>query len=191
VMDAALARVAGPFGSFEESLIAFHQANYALRLANGRCSAVDPADCSGVYWDPDQMYAKPQLSAELAYAGTPATYNGAIPSSYGADFIEVRLDGRIDGQPLVVRLQAEGDQTRYSVQLWEIGPGMGLGMPYALSPAPETLSCNGGGVCEYVIPQLDRAAYGRLALIITRLDADETADPGGAYGLTLDSERDA
>ena len=60
-------------------------------------------------------------------------------------------------------------------------------MPYALSPAPEVLSANGAGVIVYAIPQLDRAAYGWLALIITRLDADETVDPVGAYRLTLDS----
>ena len=187
VMDAALARVEGPFGSYEESLIAFSRANYALRLENGRCSAGDPAACGGVYYDPDQMYAKPPLSAELDFVGTPVTYSGAIPSSYGADFIEVRLDGRIDGQPLAIRFQNEGNEARFSVQVWKIGPGMGLGMPYALSPTPEVLSANGDGAFVYAIPRVDRATYGRIALIITRLDANETADPVGAYELMLES----
>jgi hypothetical protein len=36
-------------------------------------------------------------------------------------------------------------------------------------------------------PLVDRQKYGRLALIITRLDAEETADPVGAYQLMLES----
>jgi hypothetical protein len=45
---------------------------------------------------------------------------------------------------------------------------------------------DGGGAHAYTIPQLDTSAYDRLALIITRLDADETADPLGSYRVTME-----
>lgn len=38
------------------------------------------------------------------------------------------------------------------------------------------------------IPQVDTTAYDRLALIVTRLDSDETTDPLGSYSITLDSQ---
>jgi hypothetical protein len=38
----------------------------------------------------------------------------------------------------------------------------------------------------YTNPQLDTTTYDQLALIITRLDANETADPGGGYSITLE-----
>jgi hypothetical protein len=37
-----------------------------------------------------------------------------------------------------------------------------------------------------VIPNADTTAYDRLALIITRLDADETDDAVGSYQVTLE-----
>jgi hypothetical protein len=44
---------------------------------------------------------------------------------------------------------------------------------------------NGDDLYEYVIPEVDVLASNRLALIITRLDPDETRDPVGEYWLTL------
>ncbi len=66
VMDAAFVRLGGPFHTFDQSLIAFASANYALRLENGRCATEGPASCGGIYYDPDRMYADPPVEAELA-----------------------------------------------------------------------------------------------------------------------------
>jgi hypothetical protein len=68
-MDAAFERVAGPFRSFEESLVAFARSNYALRLDNGRCTTTDASECQGLYYDPYGVYIAPPLAAELKYDG--------------------------------------------------------------------------------------------------------------------------
>jgi hypothetical protein len=44
---------------------------------------------------------------------------------------------------------------------------------------------NADGAYEYVVPNVDTTVYDRLALIVTRLDADETADPVGTYNVVI------
>jgi hypothetical protein len=209
-MDAAFARLDGPFHTYEESLVAFAVANYALRLENGRCAAAEFAACKGLYYDPDQVYADPLLEAQLIFDGLqlkepshgandgayygldtastnsvplpdpgdePLTYHSTIPSSYGMDFIEIRLDPAVQGQSLMVEFQAEGKIARFNVQLWQLSPGEIK--PRAITLQPETLTQS----AVYQLP----STVDRLALVITRLDADETADPVGAYQVTLDS----
>jgi hypothetical protein len=184
VMDRAFQRSDGPFRTFEESLIAFARANFALRLENGRCRAADPADCGEFYFDPNHTYVDPPLEAELAYNGASLTYNGAIPSSFGMDFIEVKLDPTLHNQPLKIKLQGEGAVARYNVQVWQLASG--ATRPWAVTPQPETVPQDGDGAHVYTVPHLDTAGYQRLALIITRLDADETADPAGSYRIVLE-----
>ena len=41
------------------------------------------------------------------------------------------------------------------------------------------------GLRAYTIPNVETSAYDRLALIITRLDLDESTDPVGAYKITI------
>lgn len=186
VMDHALARLEGPFGTFEESLVAFARANYALRLENGRCASADLAECGGRYFDPKGVYVDPPLEAELAFESAPLTYGGGIPASYGMDFIEVHLDPAAQDRPLTISFQGEGAVARFSVQIWKLGPG---GMkPQAVTLDPEVVPEHADGTLRYVIPQVDTAAYDRLALIVTRLDPDETTDPLGSYTLTLDAQ---
>jgi hypothetical protein len=183
-MDAALARVDGPFHSFEESLVAFAQATYALRLENGRAISPRGAADWGVFTDPDRMYVEPPLEAELAYTGTPLSYTGAVPTGYGIDFLEVKFDCSLSGQPLTVRFEGQGKTARFNIQVWLLGPG--YARPRAVTPQPETVRQNGDGTHVYVLPQVD-ARFNRLALIITRLDPDEKTDPSGDYSITLDS----
>jgi hypothetical protein len=177
--------VDGPFRTFEESLIAFARANYALRLENGRCTAPDLATCGDLYYDPDKMYMDPPLEAELNYDTTRLTHSGAIPSSYGMDFIEIHLDPAVQDQPLTIRFQAEGVATRFNVQIWRLAGGEAT--PHAVTRQPEMILQYGGGAHVYTIPQVDTLAYNRLALIITRLDPDEMTDPAGEYHITLES----
>ncbi len=68
-MDVAFARVAGPFRTFEESLLAFARANFALRLDDGRCTTTDLSACRGPHYDPHAVYIAPPLAAELKYDG--------------------------------------------------------------------------------------------------------------------------
>jgi hypothetical protein len=186
-MDEAFARVDGPFHTFAESLLALARANYALRLRNGRCIAEDPAACDGVYYDPDDTYADPLLEAKLNHAGSPLTYDGSIPASFGMDFVEVSLSPVVHDQPMVLTFQGEGATAQFSAQIWKLRSGA---KPQAVTPHPETVPQGRGATHVYVIPRVDTTTYDRLALIITRLDSDETSDPVGSYTVTLNSTTD-
>jgi hypothetical protein len=190
-MNEAFARVDGPFRTFEESLVAFARANYALRLKNGRCIAEDPAECDRAYYDPDNTYVGPSLEAELNYDGSLLTYDGSIATSFGMDFVEVSLNPVVHDRPLVVTFQGEGavfqgegSVAQFSVQIWKLRRGA---RPHAVTPHPEIIPQDHGEARVYVIPYLDTTTYDRLALIITRLDPDETSDPAANYSITLDS----
>jgi hypothetical protein len=184
-MDAALGRSDGPFHTFEESLVAFARANYGLRLGNGRCTAASRAECGGLYQDPDGAYADPPLEAKLNYAGSPVSYDGAIPTSYGMDFIEVTLNPFLQGQPLTIVLQGGGAGARFNVQIWRLGPGV---KPHATTLHPEVVPQDQGSDHVYAIPQLDTMAYDRLAVIVARVDGGESSDPVGAYTVVVRGE---
>jgi hypothetical protein len=181
-MDAALARLDGPFHTFEESLIGFARANYGLRLGNGRCTMESGAECGGLYQDPDGRYADPPLEAKLNYIGSPISYDGAIPASYGMDFIEVTLNPFLQGQSLALTFQGQGAVVRFNVQIWRLGPGA---KPHAITLHPEAVPQNQGDDHVYVIPQLDTTTYDRLAVIVTRVDGEESSDPVGAYTVVV------
>jgi hypothetical protein len=183
-MDSAFARVDGPIHNFEESLVAFARANYALRLENGRCAVEAPAACGGRYYDPKGMYATPPLEAELDYTGASLTYDGTIPSSFGMDFIEVSLELGGQDHPLTLRFQGAGPVTHLDVQIWKLSSTPGK--PAAITPQPEIVPQQADGAHITVIPHVDTPAYDRLALIITRLDADEGTDQEGAYRIALE-----
>lgn len=197
VMDAALARNAGPFASFEDSLVRFAQANYSLRLQDGRCTSRDKAGCEGRHYDPDSIYPDPSLAAELHYDGKDLGYEGTIPSSYGTDFIGVYLDSGLGGQRVTVTL--EGTRARFALQVWEVnghqadreaarlGAKLGDvdGRPHALTVQPINVKAGRDGIYSFTTPQLDPAKCDRLALIITRLDADEPQDPVGYYRIGI------
>jgi hypothetical protein len=217
VMNRVFARLNGPFETFDESLVAFSRAIYALRLENGRCAAEGTAKCGGLFYDPERMYVDPALEAWLDYngerlthhsfaptgsgmafaifaaaGGAPVhadgasrTYRGSIPASYGTDLIEIELDAAVHGRPLRVVFQGEGTVARFHVQVWTLGTGDIR--PRAISSTPEVVSRNPGGMYVYFIPSVDRTQSDRLAVIITRLDADETEDPLGRYSIKLDS----
>jgi len=182
IMDAALARTDGPFAIFEESMIAFAEANYALRLADGRCRAPDASPCDGRHHDPEGMYPAPALAAELPYDGSSVRYAGGIPASYGADLIEIPVDPGANTQPLSIVLQSEGAQL--SVHAWWLQGSEGE--MQALTPHAEALSGDCRSGCRYTIRRLDLARYDRLALIVVRLDPHEGADPVGAYRITIE-----
>jgi hypothetical protein len=185
VMDRALTQVEGPYQSFEESLVAFARANYALRLEHGRCTNPALGACGGLYFDPHGIYVEPALAAELAFDGAPLVVRGEIPASYGMDFIEIRLSPAVRGQPLTLAVEPEFEGVRLNVQMWRLAGEPTK--PRAVTPGPEMVpqGSEGNGVHAYVIPGLDTAAYDRLALIITRLDPDEAGDATGGYQISL------
>jgi hypothetical protein len=183
-MDAAFARRDGPYRTFAESLVAFARANYALRLENGRCTTSNYAECGGCYYDPDQMYVDPPLAAVLDHDGSHVAHTGAIPSSYGMDFIEVRLDPAMQNQPLTIRFTREAATARFHVQVWKLAPGGRK--PRGVTRQPEAMVQTAEGEQVYSITRLDTETYDRLALIITRIDSDEAIDATGSYRVRLE-----
>jgi hypothetical protein len=197
VMDAAFERMDGPFQTFEQSLVAFARANYALRLENGRCTSEDVGTCGGQYYDPHYMYAAPALEAVLEYGGGRLSYEGSIPFSFGSDLVDVRLDPSLQGQP--ARLTFKGDGARFSVQVWKLrdggeewddgtrvwADGSGGRKPQALAPELEISMEARGTTSTEVVLVLNAGECDRLGLIITRLDPNERAEPTGRYTLTL------
>lgn len=194
VMDRALRGSACPFQTYEQSLVAFARAIYALRLDGGRCTTPGaPVGCG--FYDPNGLYHDPP-SSTIVYTGTPIVYAEAdqafpagIGSSFGMDFVEVVLDPAVDGQPLVLELYgAPGADAEFGVRLWKLmGSGQGAKPRRVPSQmmAPEILRADGNGRFNYVIPAIDTGAYNRLGLTITRVDANESLDPVGAYTILL------
>jgi hypothetical protein len=128
VMDAALDRVDGVFETHEDSLAAFAQANYALRLEDGRCTAADLSACGGRHYDPQDVYTAPMIDTRLHYRGSALLHDGSIPASYGTDTIEISMDPGLRGQPMTIAFRSEG--ARFSVQAWKLHPdGTGMRNP--------------------------------------------------------------
>jgi hypothetical protein len=184
VMDAAFARSDGPFHSFNESLVSFARANYALRLENGRCAAGSQAACRGFYYDPDGIYGMPQLQAESTYHGDHLSRTGSIPNSYGMDFVEIALDPELLSQPLTIGVQGDGETAQFSVEVWRLGSEEGNWR--TLTEEPDAAAQSSEGAYEITISGENTAVCDRLALIITRLDSHETVDANGAYQITVD-----
>ena len=82
-----------------------------------------------------------------------------------------------------VRFEGQGATARFNVQVWLLGSG--YARPRAVTPQPESVARNGDGAHAYVIPE-GAAQFDRLALIITRVDPNETTDPIGAYELSME-----
>jgi hypothetical protein len=195
IMDRALEGSSCPFKTYEESLIAFARAIYALQLDGGRCiEPGTPAGCG--FYDPYGLYYDPPLST-ITYTGTTITYTGAdqrhqdgIRSSFGMDFVDVILDPAADGQPLTLEFHpAPGADAKFNVQLWKL---MGSGtrarpqrVPAGMTTTEVLTGANLDGHLFYDIPAIDTTAYNRVGLIITRLDANEGLDPAGEYTILL------
>ena len=106
------------------------------------------------------------------------------------DFVDVVLDPATDGQPLTLEFYgAPGADAEFRLQLWRLldpGDGTRLRRVPAQTMAPDVLtSADADGHLVTVIPAIDTAAYNRLGLIITRVDARESSDPVGAYTIVL------
>jgi hypothetical protein len=187
VMDRALAGSACPFKTYEESLIAFARAIYALRLEGGRCTAPGVPEGCGLY-DPNHLYCDPPANT-LTHFGADRQCSGEVKSSFGMDFVDVILDPAADGQPLTLEIQgAPGSDAEFNVQLWRL-MDRGEGTRPRRVPGqmvPEILTTtNVDGYLFHDIPAIDTTAYNRLGLIITRVDAKESVDPTGAYTIAL------
>jgi hypothetical protein len=112
------------------------------------------------------------------------------------DCVDVMLDPAVDGQPLTVELcGVPGADAEFHVELWKLMDVGGGARPRRVptqTTAPAVLTwSDGDGHLVYIIPAIDTAAYNRLGLIITRVDAKENSDPVGAYTIVLRGDADS
>ena len=184
-----------PFHTFEESLVQFAHAIYALRLENGRCMSLTNSSNCGFY-DPEMLYSEPSVS-KLTYSGEQIVfdegdrpYPAGIRSSYGIDFIEVRLHHNLEDSPLHIELYPD-DQSlaEFNVQIWKLnesGAGDRL-ISIVENPLPffTPVRISHDHPFRYTIPALDLNEYNYLAVIVTRVDANEELDKQGGYTLML------
>jgi hypothetical protein len=183
-MDRALGGSLCPFQTFEQSLIAFSRANYALRLENGRCGMAGMSQCGIAYYDPGHMYTDPWLETELTYADGVLNYDGAIPTSYGMDLIEVRLDSEQHNRRIKIAFQSAAPAA-FHVDIWRLRSGGGK--LRAMTLQPDGFGPDQEAEQVYLISELDTMVFDRLALIVTRLDPNEADDRAGSYHLTFES----
>ncbi len=102
------------------------------------------------------------------------------------DFIEIALPQTADGSSLTIEITGDVDAAaEFSAQVWELTlDGQNLipvRSPVALTSTPD-------GHLIHRIPVLDWRTMQRLAIIIVRTDAQESADPVGTYTVALRSD---
>ncbi len=188
LMDRALEGSHCPFETHTESLIAFARSIYALRLDGGRCTEQgSPASCG--FYDPHNLYHDPTIDT-ITYAGADLEHRDGIRSSFGMDFVDVKLDPAADGQPLTLQVRgAPGANAAFNVEIWKLMDSGGETKPRRVtgpsSGAEMVTRTNFDGQLIYEIPAIDVRAYNRLGLIITRIDAQESVDPFGEYTIVL------
>jgi hypothetical protein len=182
-----------PFRTYADSLVHFARAIYRLRLEGGRCVAPGAQAGCGFY-DPNNLYSEPAIQpisysgAELVISAGDQPHPAGIRSSFGMDFIEIILGAGIDGQSLTVTfypdVMGEAEFQIQVIQLYSQDDGGFSSQKLHQISEPEFL-VQDSSPGSLTIPAIDLAAYDRLGLIITRLDAREHLDPVGAYRLVV------
>ena len=102
------------------------------------------------------------------------------------DFVDVHLDPVIGGQSLTLEFYATpGADAAFNVQLWKLVDSESGAKPQRVA-APEVLGrVSGDDHLFYTLPAIDTSQVNRLALIVTRVDAEESSDPFGQYTIRL------
>jgi hypothetical protein len=193
IMDRVLASsetATCPFRSYEESLVQFATAIYALRLGGGRCGQAGSfAGCG--FNDPQNVYKSPAVD-EIIYSGETQRHFGEIGTSFGIDFVEVILNPIADGQPLSLVISADqADGAELHVLALSLVEGKdGRLQPLSQEIAPGTVLADQNGHRCLSLREIDTEAFNRLGLVITRVDSDERADSLGAYAIDVSLEGD-
>jgi len=105
-----------------------------------------------------------------------------IPSSFGIDYIEINLDQTATGRSITIEITGEpGAATELSALVWTMAVDGSEATPIADA---KQMSVDGDHLL-ITTPSLDWRAVQRLALILIRTDAQEAADPVGAYTVRI------
>jgi hypothetical protein len=101
----------------------------------------------------------------------------------------VALDSSVQGQLLTVELHgAPGAAAQFRVQLWTLLDTRDGSQRERVGEPAMREDVATDGHLTYTIPTIDKAAYNRLGLVITRIDAHEGTDATGASTLVLRGE---
>jgi hypothetical protein len=188
IIDRALAGSECPFDTHAESITAFARALYGLRFERGRC--VEPGSPSGCgFYDPHNLYHDPPIET-VSYSGADQQHAGAIPSSFGIDFVNVTLGQAADGDSLALEFHAPpGAAAEFTVQVLELKSlekGWRLQVVSTQRASQGILRTTASDrEFSYLIPAVDTTEYDALGLVITRLDANERVDPVGEYTIVV------
>jgi hypothetical protein len=177
VMDKALAGSKCPFQSYADSLQAFSGYLYSLRMETIRCQDCRHQDFEGLY--------KPPRAEEIHLSAEGSMYADRVESSYGMDFIEIGLNENEQAVPLKIEFSAQGQDSRFAVQLWKLRKADGEPVPPTPLAAPVPTQAESGVSLAYELDGVEAAQLERLALVITRLDALDKATLEGSYTLAF------
>lgn len=171
------------FDSYEESLIQFANAIYMLRLKNGRCSGASDISSCGLY-DPYHLYQTPNAESYQITADPVTKINDSIPSSYGIDLLELKLDPSASNRSLKVIFQnTSNPQDRFNIEAWKMDT-QGL---RSSASEPVSIQTENG----YAVMDIDRSGKKTssiIGLVITRLDPNEDIDASGEYQIEISVE---
>ena len=197
IMDEAIQEAGTcPFADYRESLNQFAAALYQLQTANGRCLAPGlPEECG--FYDPRDIYLDlhiPEIqftSQAFTYDKSDQPFPAGIKSSYGIDFIQVKLSPAVDGKPLSIELiSPEDSPAQFNLQVIKLKDVDANHRPLLVEDRESQANFSpGGDVLRYSIPDLDFEAYNRLGIVITRVDNQESVDKQGEYELLIHSNR--
>lgn len=147
-----------------------------------------PKGCG--FYDPNNLYPTP-AAASLEISQEVQTYTDQINSSYGMDFLEIKIPPGIDGQNLSIEIKGEPDSiSEYSIQL--------LKLMRDSDEKSELVTVEHRGIRQiiradrsiiYVFPEVDTDGFNTLALILMRTDTQESLDPVGAYSIHFQARR--
>ncbi len=179
VLDEALRETpACPFRSYEESLASFALHIYALQLEDGYCSAeVARGGCD--LFDPGNLYKNPS-SVLLKYSKGHQVHLGEIPGSFGMEFIEIPFPAENDQVTIEFTPKSSGS-AEFRLQILRIyGEEVG-DERMVIEPEPLEDGLKPGEVFSALYKKKGMAEQDSLALIVTRVDSNQTADPFGEY----------
>jgi hypothetical protein len=184
-----------PFENYQESLLAFSRAIYALGLQNGRCKDNESNPLCGFY-DPNELYSSP-IVKEYSYTGDQLVIDHnnqvnpvGLPNSFGIDYINIDLDqSQISGDLTINIYGVQGRNAEFGVQIWKLNKtnsgALSSSKAAAVSTPVVLVERAQDGSLQYTFSDAGNGTYNSLGLVITRLDANENADAVGAYSLLI------
>lgn len=175
IMDRSIAATPGcPFKTYQESLTHFARRIYSLRTRSRNCPK-----CA--MYDPEEMYAEPPTEVVVTGEAQESTF-GELRGSYGMDFIEIELEAGLLESPLRIGFSpAASTSSVFNVQLVRANEETTDGLEIL---AAETIASDAKDG-EAIIYLESGEEIRDVALIITRIDAEEAVDSLGAYSVSL------